>query len=121
MATRWDSSLYDQAHSFVWKFGADLLPLLHPKAGERILDVGCGTGHLTSQIAESGATVVGIDSSPEMIEQARAAYPNIEFRIADATTFAVAEPFDAVFSNAALHWVKAAEAAVSRISAALKP
>jgi trans-aconitate 2-methyltransferase len=62
--TRWDARLYDDKHSFVWKHGAALLELLAPQPGERILDLGCGTGHLTAQIAATGATVRGIDSSP---------------------------------------------------------
>lgn len=116
----WNSSLYDQKHSFVYKYGEDLLGLLNPQPGERILDVGCGTGHLTAQIAASGATIVGLDSSAAMIETACAAYPQIEFKQADATNFSFAEPFDAIFSNAALHWVLQAEAAVKCMSQALR-
>jgi trans-aconitate 2-methyltransferase len=121
MANPWNSELYDQAHSFVWKFGADLLPMLDPKPGEHIVDLGCGTGHLTAEIARAGARVIGIDSSAEMIEQARARYPTLEFRRADARSFAVDAPVDAVFSNAALHWVTDAEPAVESIARALKP
>ncbi len=116
----WNSSLYDQRHSFVYKYGEDVLGLLNPQPGERILDVGCGTGHLTAQIAASGARVVGLDSSAAMIETAQAAYPKLEFKQADATNFSLAEPFDAVFSNAALHWVLQAEAAVKCMSRALR-
>lgn len=116
----WNSSLYDQKHSFVYEYGKDLLALLNPQPGERILDVGCGTGHLTAQIAELGATVIGLDSSAAMIETAQAAYPNIAFNQADATNFSFAESFDAVFSNAALHWVLQAEAAVKCMSQALR-
>jgi trans-aconitate methyltransferase len=117
----WNADLYDKSHSFVWKFGAALLELLEPKPGERILDLGCGTGPLTAQIAAAGAEVVGIDSSPDMVEQARRAFPELHFEVADARTFALAGKFDAVFSNAVLHWVKEPEQAVSRIRAALKP
>jgi trans-aconitate methyltransferase len=74
---KWDSSLYDQKHSFVFKYGEEVLALLNPQRGERILDVGCGTGHLTKLIAEAGAEVVGIDSLPEMVEAARAVCPDI--------------------------------------------
>src|ERR1019366_3244642 len=70
----WDPSLYDDKHAFVWHYGASLVELLAPSPGERILDLGCGTGHLTSQIAQADATVVGLDHSAEMLEQARAAY-----------------------------------------------
>jgi trans-aconitate methyltransferase len=121
MSSSWDASLYEERHSFVWKYGADVLPLLAPRSGERILDLGCGTGHLTARIAESGAVVEGLDKSHEMIEQARLNFPQLSFRVADATTFAVKEPVDAVFSNAALHWVQDADAAVARIALSLKP
>ena len=63
----WDSSLYEDRHSFVWRAGSSVVELLNPQSDERILDLGCGTGHLTAEIAESGASVVGLDSSPSMI------------------------------------------------------
>ena len=117
-----NAGLYEARHSFVWNYGADMLPLLAPSPGERILDLGCGPGQLTAKIAEAGAQVVGIDASPEMIGQARQNYPQLTFKLADATRFAFeGEPFDAVFSNAVLHWVLDAEAAVRNIAAALKP
>jgi trans-aconitate 2-methyltransferase len=118
---RWDAGLYDDKHSFVWKHGASLIDLLSPRAGERVLDLGCGTGHLTARIAEAGADVVGIDSSAEMIEEARRLFPTIRFEVADARDFAFDEPFDAVFSNAVLHWVKPQEQAVACVRRALKP
>lgn len=117
----WNASLYDRRHSFVYQHGADLLDLLAPQPGERILDLGCGTGHLTAQIAARGAEVVGLDASAEMIDQARRNHPQLAFEIADATQFQVAQPFDGVFSNAVLHWVKPPEKAVERIAAALRP
>lgn len=118
---KWDATLYNQKHAFVFKYGEDLLALLDPKPGERVLDVGCGAGQLTAQIAAAGAEVIGIDSSPEMIAAARAAFPEINFVLADAAEFSFAEAFDAVFSNAALHWVERAEDAVICMSQALKP
>lgn len=118
---KWDSSLYDQKHAFVFKYGEELVGLLSPKAGERILDIGCGTGHLTKAIALAGADVTGIDNSPEMIDSARVRYPEIDFQVADAADFDLGEPFDAIFSNAALHWVRKAEEAVAAMSRALKP
>ncbi|HVX11383.1 MAG TPA: class I SAM-dependent methyltransferase [Pirellulales bacterium] len=117
----WDAALYDNRHAFVHRYGADLLDLLQPQSGQRVLDLGCGTGHLTAAIAERGAAVVGIDASAEMIDQARRNFPAIEFHVADAREYRSQEPFDAVFSNAALHWVKPAEAAVQTVAAALKP
>ena len=59
MAGDWNARLYDASHGFVWEFGRDLLAMLAPQAGERILDVGCGTGHLTAEIAAAGARVHG--------------------------------------------------------------
>lgn len=117
----WDPNLYQSSHAFVWQKAADLLELLAPQAGERILDLGCGTGQLTAQITERGAAVVGIDRSAEMIDQARRNFARLRFDVADATMFTVDAPFDAVFSNATLHWVKPPEAAAARIFAALRP
>jgi trans-aconitate methyltransferase len=117
----WDPALYDGAHSFVWKAGADVIALLAPKPGERILDLGCGTGHLTQRIAESGASVVGIDRSPDMIAEARRAYPALRFEEGDAADLRVAEPYDAVFSNAALHWMIRPVPVAAAVYAALKP
>lgn len=116
----WDSKLYDDKHAFVTKYGEGALELLSPKPGERILDVGCGTGHLTYQIAQLGAIVTGLDASAEMIECARASYPQIEFIVADAAEFSVLRPFDAIFSNAALHWIHRADEAASCMSRALR-
>src|SRR5688572_29408085 len=117
----WDPDLYQSAHAFVWERAADLIDLLAPRPGERVLDLGCGTGQLTAQIAEGGATVLGVDRSPEMIAQARRNFPHLPFQVGDATTFSTDEPFDAVFSNATLHWVKPPAAAAARVFAALRP
>ena len=120
-APRWNPALYDEKHSFVWKFGADLIDLLAPKQRERILDLGCGTGHLTARIAALGAEVIGIDASAEMIAQAQKNYPDLRFEARDARDFEFNEPFDAVFSNAALHWIKPPERVIACIAQALKP
>ena len=117
----WDSSLYDDRHSFVWKKVGDLVDLLAPKAGERILDLGCGTGHLTAQIAARGAVTTGLDASVSMIAQARQNYPKLKFALGDASGFRFEEPFDAVFSNAALHWIPDAAGVIENIARALKP
>jgi len=116
----WDPALYDGRHSFVYTMAADMLKLLDPQPGERIVDLGCGTGPLTAEIAKSGADVLGFDLSPEMIEHARKNFPALRFEVADASEFTVPEPVDAVFSNAALHWVRRAEDAVQAIARALK-
>jgi trans-aconitate methyltransferase len=121
MPDQWDSSLYDDRHSFVWKKVADLIDLLEPKSGERILDLGCGTGHLTAQIAERGAEVIGLDASVSMIAQARQNYPKLKFALADARTFDLGGGFDAVFSNAALHWIPEPAPVIASVARALKP
>jgi len=118
---KWDTSLYDQKHAFVFEYGKGLIPLLQPQPGELILDLGCGTGHLTHTIAESGAQVIGIDSSASMIKTAQSTYPQLEFLVADARDFSFASPFDAIFSNATLHWIPEAEQVARCIAAALKP
>jgi trans-aconitate methyltransferase len=118
---RWDSSLYDDRHSFVWKKVGDLVELLAPKPGERILDLGCGTAHLTAQIAARGAVTTGLDGSVSMIAQARQNYPKLKFALGDATEFRFEEPFDAVFSNAALHWIPDAGRVIASVARSLKP
>ena len=102
----WNTALYDGKNAFVWKHGLGVVELLAPQPGERILDLGCGTGHLTNQIAAAGAEVIGLDKSQSMIKEARRLYPDLRFEIADATDFHFDQPFDAVFSNAAIHWMK---------------
>ena len=117
----WNANLYENKHSFVWQYGESLIELLSPKKGESILDLGCGTGQLAQQIALSGAEVVGIDYAPSMIEQAQKNYPDLKFSVADARNFDFPQLFDAVFSNAALHWVKEPEQVIKCIWQALKP
>jgi trans-aconitate methyltransferase len=119
--TAWDAALYDERHAFVWKAGSDLLDLLNPQPGERILDLGCGTGHLTAGIAERGAEVVGTDASAEMVAAARDAYPAMTFLVMRGEELTCDAPFDAVFSNAALHWMPEADAVAENIARALKP
>jgi trans-aconitate 2-methyltransferase len=124
MATQtstWNSELYQSSHAFVWQFGRDLLTMLLPKPGEHILDVGCGTGQLTADIAKSGADVVGLDQSAEMIATARGNFPELRFDVADIAATNYDTEFDAVFSNAALHWVRNQEGAIAAIARALKP
>lgn len=118
-----DPDAYDDAQSFVIEYGRDLLDLLDPQPGERILDLGCGTGHVTAEIAEAlgpDGEVVGIDASPAMVEQAQADYPALDIRHADATDFELEEPVDAVYSNAALHWIDDQDAALGCVADALR-
>jgi SAM-dependent methyltransferase len=118
---KWDSGLYDDKHSFIWKLGASLLDLLKAQPEERILDVGCGTGHLTAQIASAGAICIGIDRSHDMIRQALENYPHLQFQVMDAREITFAESFDAVFSNATLHWITDPERVVAGIARSLRP
>ena len=117
----WDATTYQARHSYVFVHGENLVELLEPQPGERILDLGCGSGQLTAKIAESGAEVWGIDQSAEMIAEARRNFPDLQFEVGDAASFTVPKPFDAIFSNAALHWVKDAEGVAASVARALLP
>jgi trans-aconitate methyltransferase len=117
----WDPDAYDDGHSFVYEYGRDLLDHLEPAPDERVLDLGCGTGELTSEIADRGASVVGLDDSAEMIAAARESHPSCSFVHADATNWTSETPFDAVFSNAALHWIDDQEAVLETVRSALRP
>jgi trans-aconitate methyltransferase len=117
----WDTELYEARHNFVWRMGEGVVELLAPQAGERILDLGCGPGQLTRKISESGAQVIGLDSSASMIGQARQNFPGLRFVLEDAAAMTFENEFDAVFSNAALHWMLDPAAVVLAVSKALKP
>ena len=118
---QWDARLHDSQNNVVSRYGADLIALLAPQPGERILDLGCGTGHLTCKIASAGVNVVGLDNGANAIAQARANYPNLHFELGDATDLQWDEAFDAVFSNAVLHWIGQPEKVISGVWRALKP
>ncbi|TCN22379.1 class I SAM-dependent methyltransferase [Mesobacillus foraminis] len=117
----WNAGLYDTKHSFVSAFGEELIGWLNPLAGERILDLGCGTGDLAEKLDKAGVSVMGIDNSSNMVEQAYRKYPHIQFDVQDATNLSFKDEFDAVFSNAMLHWVKQPQKALQSIFQALKP
>jgi trans-aconitate methyltransferase len=117
---KWNASLYDAKHAFVWEKAKGVVDLLAAKPGEQILDLGCGTGTLTAEIAASGAQVIGIDRSPEMIDEARKKFPALRFEVCDARSLRFSVEFDAVFSNAALHWIPEAALVVAGVSRALK-
>lgn len=121
MKTTWNASLYDQKHDFVSKFGESLVDLLAPQEHENILDIGCGTGDLAHEIASHGAIVQGTDFSQDMILAAQQKYPTIKFKTQDAATIDFTNQFDAVFSNAALHWMKQQDKVIQNIYNALKP
>ncbi|WP_019393387.1 class I SAM-dependent methyltransferase [Priestia filamentosa] len=117
---QWNPEYYDQTASFVAKYGEDVLLLLRAKEGECILDLGCGTGSHAHQIALLGASVIGIDASQNMIRKAKESYPHLEFRIGSGEDFQLERKVDAVFSNAALHWMKRPERVISSVNHCLK-
>ncbi len=100
----WRADVYAANAHFVPELGQPVLDLLQPQPGERILDLGCGDGALTEKLVAQGAHVVGVDNSADMIAAAR--QRGLDARIMDARALTFENEFDAVFSNAALHWVK---------------
>lgn len=121
MLNTWNGALYDARVAFVAELGQDLIGWLSPRAGEKILDLGCGTGTLSVQIAAAGARVTGVDSSPEMIASAREKYPELCCEVADGQALHYDREFDAVFSNAALHWMPRADDVLRGVERALVP
>ena len=115
---RWDPGRYQETAGFVAVLGAPLLDLLAPKPGERILDLGCGDGALTEKIA-AVADVVAVDASADQVKGARAR--GLNAHVMDGTRLAFAAEFDAVFSNAALHWMRDPDAVIAGVWRALKP
>ncbi len=118
-AQHWDPERYARNARFVSDFGEPVVALLAPRPGERILDIGCGDGALTAKLAEAGCRVVGVDASAEQVAAARAR--GLDARVMDAAELDFEAEFDAVFSNACLHWIKAADAVVAGVRRALKP
>lgn len=157
MTNQWNAAEYDAKHAFVYQKAKGLVELLAPKPGERILDLGCGTGALTAEIAARGTEVLGVDRSEEMIAQARKKFPALQFEMLDARELRVrlqqidarsrsgtagkadeaskigkedrteeagegrSLGFDAVFSNAVLHWIPEAEEVIAGVAWVLKP
>ncbi len=117
----WNSALDEGNHALGEEYGEALLELLAPQRGEQILDLGCGTGYLTARIADSGACVQGIDSCELTIREARDNYPDINFSVANARSFQVEEPLDAVFSYSVLHLIQELDAVINCVEKALKP
>jgi trans-aconitate methyltransferase len=114
----WNAEDYAHHARFVADLARPLIGLLDPKPGETILDLGCGDGVLAAEIQRLGATVIGVDGAPAMVEAARKL--GIDARLMDAQILDLPERFDAVFSNAALHWMPNAAAVVQGVQRHLK-
>jgi SAM-dependent methyltransferase len=115
----WDPDRYARTAGFVAALGLPVVELLAPQPGERILDLGCGDGVLTEKLASLGCQVVGVDSSPAQVAAARAR--GLDARVVDAQRLPFVAEFDAVFSNAALHWMRQPEAVLAGVWRALEP
>lgn len=119
MVQTWNAKSYDQNARFVSDLGWPVVEWLAPTAGERILDLGCGDGMLTHRLQELGCQVMGIDASPEFINAAKAL--GLDVRLLDAQSLDFKGEFDAVFSNAALHWMRSPDLVIDGVWRALKP
>jgi len=121
----WNTEAYAANGRFVATLASDVVALLNPQPGEEILDLGCGDGALTEQLAATGATVTGVDASPAMLAAARQRIVrNLTFEQHDATALPYHQQFDAVFSNAALHWItglSGQQAMLAGVHGALRP
>ena len=116
----WNAEQYAKNARFVSDLGQAVLDLLNPQPGERILDLGCGDGALTERLVAAGANVVGVDSSADMVRAAKDR--GLDARVVDGYTLEFDSEFDAVFSNAAMHWMKRdPDAVVAGVYRALKP
>ncbi len=115
----WSPERYERHARFVSDLGMPVLELLAPEPGERILDLGCGDGVLTEKLRALGCDVVGVDASPEQV--AGACARGLDCRVASGEALPFAGEFDAVFSNAALHWMRRPDAVIAGVGRALKP
>jgi SAM-dependent methyltransferase len=118
-AQQWNPETYEKNARFVSDLGAGVVDLLAPKAGERVLDLGCGDGALTEKLVAAGCRVVAVDASAEQV--AGAVKRGLDARVARAEALMFDNEFDAVFSNAVLHWIKDADGVIASVARALKP
>jgi SAM-dependent methyltransferase len=116
---RWSASDYARNGRFVQELAGAVFAMLAPRPGERILDLGCGDGALTAEIKAAGADVVGVDLSDELLAVAR--MKGLAVRKLDGHALDFVSEFDAVFSNAALHWMRAPQLVVAGVARALRP
>lgn len=119
MAQTWDAKSYAKNARFVSDLGMPVVEWLNPKAGEKILDLGCGDGALTVKLQEFGCEVVGVDSSPDFIQSAKSL--GLDARLLDGHHLHFNGEFDAVFSNAALHWMNQPDQVIEGVWQSLKP
>lgn len=120
MTQIWDPEAYGQNGAFVHGLAGGVLEWLAAQPGESILDLGCGDGQLTARIAAIGANIIGVDASPQMASAARARGIHVDEARAESLPYAD-RSFDAVFSNAALHWVRGQDAMMAEVRRVLKP
>ncbi|HSI38771.1 MAG TPA: methyltransferase domain-containing protein [Methylotenera sp.] len=118
-AQQWNAEQYAKNARFVSDLGMPVVELLAPQSGESILDLGCGDGALSIKLAASGCKLVAVDSSPEMVAATKSL--GLDAKVMDGQSLEFSNEFDAVFSNAALHWMKAPEKVISGVWQALKP
>ncbi len=103
------------------RYGKSLMVHIDMSPGQSILDLGCGDGTLTAELAKGGAKVLGIDNAAELVIRARYRYPELMFAEIDALELPYNEEFDTVFSNSVFHWIPNVDRLLSEIRRALKP
>lgn len=118
--TAWNAELYDAKHHFVTALGAGVLEMLAARPGERVLDLGCGTGDHVARLRADGVDAIGVDASTDMLARATERFPELPVHPGDARDLPYVAEFDAVLSNATLHWVPDAEAAARSVHRALR-